>query len=247
LEYQTSGHYGVGQLADPSGDRAELEQRLKMKPITDDSAYAIYIASRYRSSITNAALWSDTHAIALSSPARRRFAEQSIAAYPNPTEQEVREATTAIKPWLPNPHLFLAIPHVVLGRIGIDLHHVLFYAGIPALITALLSRGGLVMYIVGVAVVTNGGARASRLRVFLRTLIAWAPVVAGSGLLTLAFYRALSWTPFWISHMWYNLLYRVPALALLGWVLLIGLLILSMALPARSLQDRMAGTWLVPR
>ena len=44
-------------------------------------------------------------------------------------------------------------------------------------ICALLFRGGLLMYIFGITVVTKNGSRASRLRTFWRSLVTWSPCV----------------------------------------------------------------------
>ena len=52
------------------------------------------------------------------------------------------------------------------------------YVGVPALIAALLFRGGLILLVSGVTFVRRDGARASRLRVFWRGLVAWSPFVA---------------------------------------------------------------------
>ncbi|MCX6903108.1 MAG: RDD family protein [Verrucomicrobia bacterium] len=98
------------------------------------------------------------------------------------------------------------------------------------MIAALLFRGGLVLRVCGVAVVRRDGRRASRLRVFWRSLVAWSPVLAAPVV-------AGALTP---------LLGIVCAASLLA-ALAGGLVIWSVALPERSLQDRLAGTWLVPR
>jgi len=106
----------------------------------------------------------------------------------------------------------------------------LLYVGFPALVCALLFRGGLVLWALGVAIVRTDGVRASRLRVFWRSLVAWSPIVLAPvlmGMLTVL-----------VGALW--------AGVLLG-LLIIGLAVLSLALRQRSLQDRLAGTWLVPR
>ena len=104
------------------------------------------------------------------------------------------------------------------------------YVGVPALIAALLFRGGLVLLVTGVTFVRRDGLRASRLRVFWRALVAWSPVVLG-----VVFAAALS--P-WLGMFG-------GALAVL---LVLGVLaILSIAWPRRGLADILAGTWPVPR
>jgi hypothetical protein len=104
------------------------------------------------------------------------------------------------------------------------------YVGFPALIAAVLFRGGLVLLIAGVTFVRRDGLRASRLRVFWRAIVAWSPVMAGV-VLAAALKPVLG-----------MLGGTLTALMLIG-----GLAILSIALPKRGLADLLAGTWPVPR
>ena len=94
----------------------------------------------------------------------------------------------------------------------------------------LLFRGGLVSWALGVAIVRTDGVRASRLRVFWRSIVAWSPVLLAPVLIVML--RPL------VGMFW--------AGALLG-ALIIGLAVLSVTLRQRSLPDRLAGTWPVPR
>ncbi len=111
----------------------------------------------------------------------------------------------------------------------------IIYVCIPALIAALLFRGGLVLLMAGITFVRRDGRRASRLRVFWRALVAWSPLGAalflGFGIISvkreLAAFNTL---PVWICCG-----------------LCFGLAVLSVALPQRGLPDRLAGTWPVPR
>ena len=57
-----------------------------------DRQRAIYIASHYRSLITNSEAWMNTVAQALIKGEARRFAERSVAAHPNPTAAEIADA-----------------------------------------------------------------------------------------------------------------------------------------------------------
>jgi len=77
--------------------------------------------------------------------------------------------------------------------------------------------------------VRRDGARASRLRVFWRVMVAWSPVWLAI-LLCVTFGRG------------HPVLSRAIACSAVG-----GLAILSAALPGRGLPDRLAGTWPVPR
>ena len=85
------------------------------------------------------------------------------------------------------------------------------------------------MLIAGVTFVRKDGQRASRLRLLWRAIVAWSPSFLALVLSILAISKQLNWGP-WL------------ALALLGL-----LTAWSVALPGRGLQDRLAGTWPVPR
>src|SRR5215469_2272331 len=100
---------------------------------------------------------------------------------------------------------------------------------IPALIGALLFRGGLVSLVAGVTFVRKDGRRASRLRLLWRAIVAWSPAIVALVVFALRISKPLNWEP-WL------------ALALLGL-----LAAWSLALPVRGVQDRLAGTWPVPR
>ena len=99
----------------------------------------------------------------------------------------------------------------------------------PALIAALLFRGGVVLLIAGVTYVRKDGLSASRLLLFWRSLVAWSLAVPMFALSMLAMAKHLTWQP-WLG------------LALLGLLAAV-----SVGLRERGLQDRLAGTWPVPR
>jgi uncharacterized RDD family membrane protein YckC len=107
---------------------------------------------------------------------------------------------------------------------------------IPCLLAAVLFRGGVLLRGLGIAVVTAEGSNASRGRVLWRNFIAWAPVLAAPVPALVRLLRAgageeLPWTAF----MWVTLaVLAVPT-------------VISLLLRERSLQDCLAGTYLVPR
>jgi eukaryotic-like serine/threonine-protein kinase len=138
------------------------------------------------------------------------------------------EADAAVGKYVPKYHPFAGKPPswlpamLLLGTLAI-------YVSIPALIAALLFRGGLVLLIAGVTYVRKDGRRASRLRLLWRAIVVWSPVCVAFVLSVVAIIGKLNWGP-WL------------ALALPGLMA-----VLSVALPTRGLQDRLAGTWPVPR
>jgi hypothetical protein len=84
--------------------------------------------------------------------------------------------------------------------------------------------------LLGIAVVTRTGADAYRLRVLWRAIVAWSPCVIGG-----------------IGTSFLALIVPMPAAIGIVVTIVVALVIWSAALPDRGLQDRLAGTWLVPR
>jgi hypothetical protein len=103
------------------------------------------------------------------------------------------------------------------------------------LLFAVLFRGGLVPRILRLAFVDAAGREITRWRALARVLIAWMPML---GLVLLAEYALVA-------------LVRYPAttwaaVGALGILMVIGMC-WAIVVPERGLQDRIAGTWLVPR
>ena len=151
-----------------------------------------------------------------------------MAEHPAPTEAEIKEADAAVGKHLPKQQLFAEKPPPALPVMVLAVT-LLFYVGLPAVVAALLFRGGVVLLIAGVTYVRKDGARASRLRLLWRAMVAWSPVFPVFVVAVIALAKHWTWQP-WL------------ALALLGLLAAV-----SVALPQRGLQDRLAGTWPVPR
>ena len=192
-----------------------------------DRQIAIYIAHHYRGFITNETAWSSWMALSMIKGEGRKFAEQSVAEHRAPTEAEIKEADAAVGKHLPKQQFFAEKPPPGLP-VMILVASLLFYVGFPAVVAALLFRSGVVLLIAGVTYARKDGARASRLRLFWRAIVAWSPVVPVFSVAVLAMAKHLTWQP-WL------------ALGLLGLLAAV-----SVALPKRGLQDRLAGTWPVP-
>jgi eukaryotic-like serine/threonine-protein kinase len=200
---------------------------IKNKPHPGDDQFAIYIAAHFRNVITNAS-WNDALALMLIKGQARQFAEQSVAKYPAPTAKEIADADAALKPYAAQapPGDFMKQPAFAFL---VATSTLTIYVGIPAVFAALLFRGGLVLLLTGVTFVRRDGARASRLRVLWRALVAWSPMVLALVLCGISFAQ------------------RSSLSAALGTGAIVALTILSVALPNRGLPDRLAGTWPVPR
>ncbi len=198
-----------------------------------DRQFSIYIAHHYRATITHDASWSTPLTLGLLKGKARKFAEQSVAEYPAPTEAEIAEADAAVEKVMPKGMTFGATlpPWLPAAAMAGAL---VIYVCFPALVAALLFRGGLVLLIARVTFVRKDGVRASRLRAFWRALVAWSALAVGGAVFgaVLAMLQGRA---------------GVLTASIAAGFAVCGLTILSLALPKRGLQDRLAGTWPVPR
>ena len=92
------------------------------------------------------------------------------------------------------------------------------------------------MRFLGLAVVKRDGTEITRLRSLLRAILAWSPAIVWLVFLLSFSPKIQGWVPAPRSH--------VPSVILLG-ILTLGAF-WSIARP-RGLQDRMTGSWIVPR
>jgi eukaryotic-like serine/threonine-protein kinase len=200
----------------------------KKAHLPTDREFAIYIASHYRGVITNATVWSSPWALGMVNGESRKFAEQSVADHPAPTTNEVAEADAAVSKYVPKEQPLAVTPSsglwAMVGTVTLAV-----YVALPALVAALLFRGGLVLLLAGVTYVKRDGQRASRLRLLWRAVVTWCPAFPALALTFVGLQMHWTWQP-WL------------ALALLGMLAAV-----SVALPERGIQDRLAGTWPVPR
>jgi eukaryotic-like serine/threonine-protein kinase len=200
----------------------------KRADLPSDRLMEIYIADHYRGLITNESTWSSPFVLAIIKGDARKFAEQSVADHLAPTQTEISEANAAVGKRVPKQEFFAGKPAPSLP-VMLLASTLVIYVGLPALIAAMLFRGGVVLLIAGVTFVRRDGVRASRLRLLWRALLVWGPSFLLFVVSIHAMGKHLTWQP-WL------------ALALIGL-----LTALSIALPGRGLQDRLAGTWPVPR
>ncbi len=192
-----------------------------------DELFSIYIAEHYRP-LVNSEAWQSTTALIFIQGSQRLFVEKSLTDFPNPTDAQIAEADEAIHKQVQQMEGGMekipAWAPLVVAASGF-----IFYVGLPAILASLICKGGLVMLTCGVAVARPDGTRATRLRCFWRSLVTWSP-----------------WVLFPII-----MAFLTPSLGAINAVIMAGLLallaVISVMLPNRSLQDRIAGTCLVAR
>ena len=196
--------------------------------LPSDAQFGLYIAAHYRDLVADAAVWSNAMARVLINGEGRAFAERSLDASGAAAPEEIAAADQAVAPLVDALGRQRAIPPRRMASL-LFASTLIMYVGVPAVLAALLFRGGLVLLATGITFVRKDGRRASRLRLFWRALITWVPLIGAVGYGVVA-----------LQQPWRGWL-------LVGGVSLVALIAGSLALPERGLADRLAGTWPVPR
>lgn len=199
-------------------------------------AFEIYVVGRFRQAITNPVTWTSIAGASIP-PERRAVAQGLLAARPPPTDLELNQATEVVESYLKSKAsggLVTPLASKLVTQVYVSACALLFVA-VQSLIAAFTVRGGLVLRALDLTIVKNDGAPASRLRIFCRGLIAWCPALLLPTLMAW-------WVPLFGAMSW-----RHAAVTILGVLFFLMLIIWAALLPDRGLQDRLAGTCLVPR
>jgi len=189
------------------------------------------MAGRFSNLIHNPQTWNNQTCKSVLTPAERQTAEQIIQARAGATQEEFNAAAERVKGLgvdlkaidagsPPNSSLVL----VIAGAWA-------FTTGVPALIAAILFRGGVLLRGLGLALVTRDGVPARRWRVLARGMIVWMPAILAFTLLPSALLpRRLLWS-------------MLVAIV----VTYVGAALWSLRSTQRGVQDWIARTWMVPR
>ncbi len=196
----------------------------------DREAAEIVLAARYRSTLADERFYRPERFLLLT-PASRARAGAILRRHDGAVTVEAAAARPAIRKLLGDSMSDQLPP---LAPIALFMFFgMLCVIAVSGLIAAVAARG-LLLRLLGFELVTSDGRRASRGRVLLRAAIAWSPllvpVVVSTALGGMA------------GGLW-------SLTAMLGVALVIQLAgaVIAIARPARGLQDRLAGTWIVPR
>lgn len=195
----------------------------------EKEAIEVYIASRFRTMILDPGVWDSPSIQTVLTPDQQRLAEESLGKHPHPSPAEMNHAMAQIKPLIddlnrwhaPSPTMMLEAAAVLGGT-------AIVFIMLPAMVAAMLFRGGMLLHSMDLAIVDRKGSRASRLRVFARSFVAWSPLL----LLELLLVERSALT-FWVG------------LPLAG--LLVAGALVPLFTPSRGLQERLTGTYLVPQ
>lgn len=208
------------------------------------AAMETYIAGTYGPIVRDPQQWDSPISRSILPPPMRASVEKIVHGHPPPTAEDLQKAKAQLQPLLDTrvaertKELGLAGKHqtdfVTASVLGVYL----FVTAILSLFCAIAFRGGLVMRILGIAVVTNQGVDASRLHMLWRSLIAWSPILL---LPVVNMFDA----PLMQMAGDQNVIRVIGLIAMVVLSLALGLA--AIATRGRGLHDRLARTWLVPR
>jgi hypothetical protein len=197
----------------------------------------VYIAGRFGHVVRDPAQWSSTYAMTLLRPDERRKMTEIVERLGQPTPEALAEARTKLGRLADEQAELKAVARRIKAKesgwllllFGPALSG-LYWAAALSVAAALFFRGGVLMRALGIAVVTREGADASRLRLFWRACVAW-------GWLALSVLFVIKLSP----------AIGAGVSVTIASVLVLGITTWSAMNRGRTLQDRLAGTWLVAR
>jgi hypothetical protein len=198
--------------------------------LADREAAEIVLASRYRSVLADKSLYTPERPLRLAAQ-HKTLADRILHRSVDPRSAEVATARPAVRSLLEDGARLELPP---MGPVTLMLvYGTLVMAALVGLLTALATRG-MILRMLGFEIVKTDGRLAGRWRVFARAAIAWSPLLLPAFLSTGLGGIASNLTGLVI------IMATALALQLAG-------AIAAIAHPSRGLQDRVAGTWIVPR
>jgi hypothetical protein len=218
-----------------SRDR-EPPSRRSGEAAIDRAALETYIAGRFGPMVSDSRFWAAP--VTRGALGRhRRLIERIVAEHPRVSADELAAATAALGPFLTQQARLRELSQqtspltTVLSMVPI----LFALTAMVALMSAWLFRGGLLLRALNIVVVTTNGEPVSRLRALWRGLGAWGVFIVPLMILMLA-----PWLGRYLGPADVGVVVAECTFGLAGaaW---------AVVCPQRGLQDRFAGTYLVPR
>lgn len=222
-------HLQYLERQEPDG-RRKLDER--------SASMRVLIAGEFYHLITSSNSWYGDYAKIMIKGEQRELADDIIRTTPRPTPTKLAEAHR-----LNAGHLERIAKNAKTSQsIQADnrwfflvFNSTLFFVActvIPGLIAALAARGGILIRSLGLVIVTTEGKPAERWRVFVRNLLMWLPAIVLP-------IKILATMKFELANIHTELI-TLAVLYTIGFFMVL-------KNPHRGLQDRLAGTCLVPR
>ena len=200
-------------------------------------AIEVYIAERLRGAAEDKAAYARTFPNLNNSVRDYRVAEQALLKHTQRTPDEIERADKAVAPLLDaqttalgqltRPITLVILTAMVAGGAAC-------FVAVLGLIGAVVARGGFTLRSFGAALVIKDGRNASRARALFRAIVAWSPIALWIGI--------VKWGP-----KIQQASTGTALIATLAIVLLAAGGVWAWLHPTRGIQDRLAGTWIVPR
>jgi hypothetical protein len=210
----------------------ELDRRSDPKDLgpADRDAAEIVLASRYRSVLADKTIYAPGRFLLLT-PDHKTLADRILRRPVDADTVDAAAARPAVRRMLEAGARFEMPP---IPAIALMLFYgSLVMAALLALVAALATRG-VMLRLLGFEIVTADGRLAPRWRVLARAAIAWSPILVpllATGV---------------IEGVGAHLPNMIPVFGAALAVQCAGAIV-AIAQPTRGLQDRLAGTWIVPR
>lgn len=236
---QTSdpGSYALKACVNKLADFEKRGATLTAKQLEERDLIEVYIAEHLKEAVEESA------AVARSFPAVNRIrgehalALRALANHPQRSPEQVTKADAVVAKLLADQTRGLAALNTVFAQWNLAILMVSFtsaFVGALAILGALVARGGFTFRPFGAALVTKDGGQASRARALLRAVVSWS----------------LAALACWLVAQGPS-----PDHPTVGWTLLLTSVVLffmaaaiwAILHPSRGIQDRIAGTWVVPR
>ncbi len=232
----------LAALGDSLQRLSELSGDASPRAAAERDALEVYIAGRFRSRIGDESVWTNPVSIQ-KLKSHRALAADVVARHPSVTPGELAAATASLGPFIALQAKATEDQQRMARKARLTATGAMLILGLALEATfgtvfAFFLRGGVFLRAFGLAVVDRNGHRASRVRAAWRALVAWAP--AGVLATIVLNYGVLIDTPSSSKHP------VLTAAAIVAALVFIGGGALAALRPALALQDRAAGTSIVP-
>jgi hypothetical protein len=211
--------------------------KLTAENLADREAIEIYIAEYLREPAEETARYARAFPAAGSIQLEHQMAERALSSHPVRSPAQIKNAEAVVAKVLAGTSkglLKLSPPVVMWALTAMMASAAAGLVAFMGLLGALVTRSGFTLRAMGAMLVTSDGRDATRLHALRRTIITWSPL-------------ALSWLlfetgpPIKGTTIGWALLYTLPL------AILVGGAVWAWLHPSRGLQDRIVGTWIVPR
>jgi uncharacterized RDD family membrane protein YckC len=208
-----------------------------------------YVVHHFSELVTNEAFWANPGLSEPFSQEDRTVLRQAVLGRTAPRAEDVQEAERIVPDRLgAKKRETRLVPLFMFGGL-ISLGSIV--VGLIELVGCSIFCQSPILRLFGIAVVDREGRQAKRFRLLWRWTVAWVPVtvlsfIAGSAVIMTSLSGALTPTADFNPAEWFNFgVWLLAGAGVIGVVVLVAV-IYAAARPERGLQDRLAGTWLVP-